>query len=260
MANTGGSVRTFELTPRTGRDRFEQWDPATGRAESLAGSNTVTLTLHPYQATVVIATDEDGEVPDSPASSGTGAELALLGPWRSGFADGQGTAEVTLPHRWEDTRPGYSGAVWYELDLPALPAWLDPGAEIALDFGPAEPIEDPDTGVTEIRGNSYRARLEAPVREVVVVSVNGEECGVLWDAPYRLDLTGRLRDGGNTLRLEVYNTAAGAAATDPDAAGIIEESRRLYGVRFHQQDLDLALDGVSSGLLTVPALRWTVPA
>ncbi len=260
VANTGSSVRTFELTPRTGRARFEQWDPATGAAESLAGTNTVTLTLHPYQATVVVATDDNGEVADSVTNSGTGAELALLGPWRTGFADSASTAEVTLPHRWEDSRPGYSGAAWYELELPALPAWLDPGAEIALDFGPAESIEDPDPGSTEIRGNSYRVRLEPPVREVAVVSLNGDQVGVLWDAPYRLDLTGRLREGANTLRIEVYNTAAGAAATDPDAVGIIEESRRLYGVRFHQQDLELALDGVSSGLLTVPALRWTVPA
>lgn len=258
VANTGNTVRTFELAPRTERDRFERWDPATGAAEVLAGSRAVMLTLHPYQAAVIVGTDaadDDGRAGEAVARSGSAAEASLAGPWRFGYLDASGVREVVLPHRWEDERPGYSGGAWYELDLEARPDWLDPATELSLDFGRAEPHDDHDPGGAEIRGNSYRARVEAPVREVAVVSVNGAACGVVWDAPYRLDLTGRFRPGTNTLRIEVHNTAAAAAATDPDAAAIIEESRRLYGVRFHQQDLELALDGVSSGLLRVPSLR-----
>ncbi|GAB3759845.1 glycosyl hydrolase [Microlunatus parietis] len=258
VANTGSTVRTFDLAPRTERDRFERWDPATGQAEVLAGSRAATLTLHPYQAAVVVATDgadREGDAGERVARSGSAAESPLAGPWRFGYLDAGGVREVVLPHRWEDERPGYSGGAWYELDLDARPDWLDPATELILDFGPADAIDDHDPSRAEIRGNSYRARVEAPVREVAVVSVNGAACGVVWDAPYRLDLTGRFRAGSNTLRIEVYNSAAAAVATDPDAAAIIEESRRLYGVRFHQQDLELALDGVSSGLLRVPSLR-----
>jgi hypothetical protein len=95
------------------------------------------------------------------------------------------------------------------------------------------------------------------VREVAVVSLNGVECGRLWAPPYVLDLTGRLHPGTNELEVDVYNTAANALSADSDIDRLAAESSARYGRRFRMQDLDLALESVSSGLLAVPSLTWT---
>jgi len=38
------------------------------------------------------------------------------------------------------------------------------------------------------------------------VTVNGKYAGGLWTAPYRLDISGLVREGKNELRIEVVNT------------------------------------------------------
>jgi hypothetical protein len=44
--------------------------------------------------------------------------------------------------------------------------------------------------------------------DIASVRVNGQECGILWTRPYRLDLTAFVRRGDNTLEIAVTNTWA----------------------------------------------------
>ena len=121
-----------------------------------------------------------------------------------------------------------------------------------LDLGEGTPL--PATG----GGSGYRALLEPPVREIAVVEVDGEQVGILWRAPYRLDLTGRLRAGTSRLRLRIHGTTAAAAAAPENAeaaAQQVEAAHAVYGERFQMQELDRMLDGVATGLGTVPVLR-----
>ena len=48
------------------------------------------------------------------------------------------------------------------------------------------------------------------------IFVNGESAGILWCPPFRLDLTGRLREGRNELRVAVINTWFNRLARDVD--------------------------------------------
>jgi len=48
------------------------------------------------------------------------------------------------------------------------------------------------------------------VRDIATVTVNGTDCGTLWTAPYRTDVTKALRKGTNELRVTVVNTWANA--------------------------------------------------
>jgi hypothetical protein len=99
-------------------------------------------------------------------------------------------------------------------------------------------------------------QLSPPVREVAVVTLNGLDCGLLWAPPYVLDVTEQLRPGPNQLRLVVSNTAANALAEETEIQRLSEQSAERYGRRFRMQDLDLALVGVESGLLSTPVLNW----
>jgi hypothetical protein len=97
------------------------------------------------------------------------------------------------------------------------------------------------------------------VREVVVVTVNGTRAGSVWCPPYALDVTGWLRPGTNTIRLEVANLAinymAGHALPDYKLLNL------RYGSRFEPQDMD-QVQPVPSGLfgpITLVATSSTRP-
>ncbi|MGO1977539.1 glycosyl hydrolase [Brachybacterium tyrofermentans] len=267
VANTGPKVRTVGLTPRTRRASCEQWDPRDpGAGPTTHQGDVATVTLHPYEATVLVASGgvvsaavaSEMVVPDPEHESARPDALRLDGPWRftpglgrgAGLGEGsrEGTVEVRLPHHWGTEQPVVSGT--YETTVSVDPDWCGDGSRLVLDLGPSR-IQENSTR----QAASYRVLLAPPVREIAVISVGGKEVGVIWDAPHRLDLTGALRAGENTLRLEVHGTAAPCVAADPQAAGIVAESRREYGRRFDQQDLDLALDQVDPGLHAVPVLH-----
>ncbi len=68
----------------------------------------------------------------------------------------------------------------------------------------------------------------------------------MWCPPYSVDLTGRLRAGANTVRIEVANLGinhmAGRALPDYRLLNL------RYGTRFEPQDMD-KVQPVPSGLL-----------
>jgi hypothetical protein len=52
-----------------------------------------------------------------------------------------------------------------------------------------------------------RAWLSFPqVRDIAHVWVNGQDCGIAWTAPYEVEITGKLKKGGNQIVVEVVNT------------------------------------------------------
>ena len=52
-----------------------------------------------------------------------------------------------------------------------------------------------------------RAWLSFPnVKDIVHVWINGKDCGIVWTAPYEVEITGALKKGKNTIEIEVVNT------------------------------------------------------
>jgi hypothetical protein len=90
------------------------------------------------------------------------------------------------------------------------------------------------------------ALLEGPVREVAMVSVNGQKAGSVWRPPYRVDLTAFLHAGRNRLEIEVANTAINTLA-----GRSLPDYRLLnlrYGQKFMPQDME-HLQPLPSGIL-----------
>jgi alpha-L-rhamnosidase len=258
VANTGPEARSFRMTPRTGGQRYQEWEAESGRLlRSGSVDEGIPISLDPYQATVVVVTDDQpgdqaGAAGQAPVPA-EWREQRLAGSWEVAFA-GEPPQPVHLPHVWED-EPGrrhYSGAATYStsFDCGELPA----NTRVLLDFGACSPEDDGGGGPVDLIGPSYRVRLSGPLGEIAEVRVNGIDCGVVWDPPYRLDVTAAVHSGENALHVTVRNTAANALGADEHILRLAAQSEARYGRRFRMQELDRAMDTVRSGLLGVPVL------
>ncbi len=263
IANTGPQTRTVNVAMRKKCPILERWDARSGATSAYevdpAGFE---LTLHPYDAVLVVghsaiaavaAAREPGSAGEDivPGAVGSPGARVALTQWRLHSDAGDDLGAVSLPHRWEDDpRIGsaFSGTLSYCATVDDPPS----GDHIVLDFGPGTP-DDLRVRTSGIEGRSYRAEIAPPVREVVEVLIDRQVIGVVWDAPWQIDLGGALR-AGSTLTLRVSNTTANALAADTTVAEWAAQAERLHGRRFRMQALDRVLDGVSSGLASVPVL------
>jgi hypothetical protein len=267
VVNTGSATESFIAHPRSLRreptDRWQLWSPDDAPVITEGDSaSPVEIRLAPYQAVVLVTGDFLPPASVATAAAEPANERALDTGWTARFLDAGESDEVSveLPHVWESERTGYAGRVEYRVAFDATELW--PGGlpkRVVLDFGSGEPEQQGEGGEAGIRGSSYRALLRPPVGEIVGVGVNGTELGVLYAPPYEVDIASALVAGANTLRLVVANVTASAFADEAVRSAVDElvgVSRELYGQRFRMQDLDAATDGIRSGLLEVPRLRW----
>lgn len=243
LANT--AAVPSRVTVRT-EGPWQRWDPATGEVTH-TGTGPADVELEAYQATVLVS---GRDVDTTPVAPEPAEALPLEAGWQVAFPDAP-AAPVTLPHRWEDEpgRSGFSGGATYTVAV-TLPATR----RAVLDLGPATSLADGPSPQRGMVGPSFRAAVRAPVGEVAQVRVNGVDCGAVIAPPYRVDVSDAVREGENVVDVTVHSTAANALAHDTEIAALVERTEARYGRRFVMQELDRALEGVSSGLLTVPTL------
>lgn len=74
----------------------------------------------------------------------------------------------------------FSGIGIYTKTIDASPDWFKPGTSLWLDLG--------------------------DVKDLAEVSVNGTALGIVWHAPYRIDVTKTLKPGSNKLTIKIINT------------------------------------------------------
>jgi hypothetical protein len=261
VANTGARTRRLSVTPRDPRTSWQRWDASTGDVVAAGAGTAVPLELAPYEAAVIVLGDD---LPETGIRQGSWSDpmtvsLSALAPWTVAFAD-ESPVPVGLPHDWTAERPHFAGTAAYDVVFDSAGLWgAGVPARVELDFGIATPVRLGDAAEQGMRGASYRAMVEAPIREEAMVEVNGVACGTIYAPPYRVDVTHAVRAGENALRIVVGNASAAALASD-EAMRTLESdvaaSHRRYGTRFRMQDVEHAADGLRSGLLTVPALRW----
>jgi hypothetical protein len=261
VANTSNTPIATPATFRVAAVRAERWDPMTGRSTSVAVTRVpessdrqprssgaiVQLDLAPYESTILVfpLSGAGAAVPRATGTMARGATAQRAVDISSGWRVRIGADAV--PENWEalrswtdDERTRYfSGVAVYEKEVEVPASMIGAGRSVRLDFGAprAVPPGGPNARV--------QAWLEAPVREAVVVTINGTRAGSVWCPPYALDATPYLRPGLNTLRLDVANLAinhmAGHALPDYKLLNL------RYGTRFEPQDMD-QVQPVPSGL------------
>lgn len=110
----------------------------------------------------------------------------LSGPWELRFPPKLGApAQVKLdkliswPDSTDESVKYFSGTATYSTTLTVTPEMLQPRRVLMLDLG--------------------------IVREIARVSLNGQDLGLLWRGPFRVDITTAVRPGPNRLEVQVTN-------------------------------------------------------
>jgi hypothetical protein len=260
VVNTGPSLQSVALTPLSARTRYEEWDAHTGGViRSGRVADGVGVRLHPYQATVIVLSDQASLSVSPETRSERGRQRTVLSGqrWQVQFGDEDSMADVDLPHVWESDpgRRAFSGLATYKttVELPDL----GPDVRVEIDFGDGPAVAAGSAEPRGLLGHSYRAGIDPPVGVIAEVHLNGVACGLAWAPPYVVDVTAAVRPGRNQIEITIANTAANALAHDEHVAPMVAEAERRYGRRFRMQELERAMDGVKSGLIEVPTMLIT---
>ncbi|MGA3156604.1 MAG: glycosyl hydrolase [Steroidobacteraceae bacterium] len=169
----------------------ELWHADTGQIEAVSyrmqGDRTIVpLALEPSDAVFVIfrklATGGSLQLPDATRT----ALSTLEGSWRVTFQAGRGAPaeeQFDALSSWTtQANPGikyFSGTASYRKTLEAPATWFGKGRRLELDLG--------------------------AVSKVAQVFVNGQDLGILWKVPYRIDVTSALHSGANQIEIRVTN-------------------------------------------------------
>jgi hypothetical protein len=193
VANRNGREESVDCTFRVDGKLPEFWDPVTGamrKAERYTiadGCTTVPLQLAAYGSTFVVFREPASVVRATGINFGTlRAVQELAGPWTVAFdpkwggpASIQFDRLVSWPARPEDGVKFYSGTAVYHRTFDLAEPHAS-GSRVYLDIGPA-------------------------VRDVVEIRLNGKNLGVLWTAPWRIDITDAVKPTDNRLEIAVTN-------------------------------------------------------
>jgi hypothetical protein len=178
---------TFRISGRVP----ELWHAETGKSEPVSykiadGRTTVPLHLEPW-GTVFVVFRKQAKINSVVLPRMVQTKLATLdGPWNVGFQPGRGAPpSVTLDKlsSWsESANDGvkyFSGTATYTKTLQASPDWFRSNAHVWIDLGDVKNLAD--------------------------VELNGKPLGLVWHAPYKVDVTQALKPGENQLTIKVTN-------------------------------------------------------
>jgi hypothetical protein len=169
----------------------ELWHAETGLSEPVSytiadGNTTLPLKLEPWGTVFVVfrkPTKTMSAILPAPTET---ALTTVEGPWPVSFQAGRGApATATLDNltSWsENSDPGiryFSGIGTYTKTIDAQASWFSQGAKLWIDLG--------------------------DVKNLAEVAVNGKPVGIVWHAPYRVDVTSALRPGANEISIKVAN-------------------------------------------------------
>ncbi|MBB3210712.1 hypothetical protein FHS27_006560 [Rhodopirellula rubra] len=194
VSNRNEEVVDAECVFRIEGRQPQRWDPLDGSTHTLpqysskAGRTTIPIRFEPHQSFFILFGDAD--VPLQPIATQNlvtyQTVASLEGSWNVDFDVGLGgPADVTFDGltQWnQNSREGikhYSGIATYRktFDLPSSvqsnehPIWLDLGT----------------------------------VHNIARVRLNGNDMGVLWCAPWRVDISSAVQPEGNLLEIEIAN-------------------------------------------------------
>ena len=194
VSNRTDKPMTTECIFRTQKGTPQLWDPLTGDIRPLpeytvsGKRTTVPLRFYPYQSYFLVFARENKAGQPGPNFPETNTIANLQGPWQVSFdSTWGGPAEVRFDSlvdwttRPEDGIKYYSGIAVYQktFDLPMKSTDTARHASVYLNLG--------------------------AVANMAHMWLNGKDLGVVWTAPWRVDITDAVKDKDNQLKIAVAN-------------------------------------------------------
>lgn len=203
LSNQSTDTLEFDASFRvTGNSKAERWDPVSGEIKNLfssrAGQETTTIPLkfYPNESYFVVfqetgtpakTNDQNQAVENFPAPD---QSIEITTPWELTFNDDpvkRGPSETIimkslsdLSRSADDRIKYYSGKINYATNFTIPISLLDEKNEVWLNLG--------------------------QVVSMAKIKVNGEDAGGIWTYPYSTRVTPFLKEGTNSLEIEVVNT------------------------------------------------------
>jgi len=227
VSHRNNRLEDVEATFRVAGKAPEIWHPETGAVEPASyrtdGDRTVvSLTLQPNDAVFVLFRKGGpaSRTIEKPVETTLGT---VDGAWDVAFQPNRGAPEkISLPAlaSWhEHAEPGvkyFSGAGTYTKTLDVPTDWIVSGSKLWLDLG--------------------------DVKNIAEVTVNGKPVGLVWKAPFRLDVTSALKAGANTLDVKVTNLWVNRLIGDRQEG--VEKTYTYTAQQFYRADSPLLPSGL----------------
>ena len=189
--NRNSRTENVEATFRVTGKSVEIWHPETGKIEKSSysfvdGRTKVPLHLEPNDAVIVMFRENTSKTARTIPQPLETQLTAIEGSWKLNFQKDLGApAEISVDKlaSWTDnTDTGvkyFSGTGTYSKMINASANWFKKDAQVWIELG--------------------------DVKNLAEVMVNGKSLGVVWKKPFRVDVTGALKAGKNTLVIKVTN-------------------------------------------------------
>ncbi len=191
--NRSDRTENLQIAFRVEGREPELWHADTGAIEPASfrianGRTTVPLALEPWGTVfVVFRKPTTASARTLPKHIFADQPVATIdAPWDVTFQQNRGAPEkITLARleSWSESKDEgvkyFSGTATYTKTVNASPDWFKPGAQLWLDLG--------------------------SVKNLAEVNVNGKSLGILWKAPFRVNVENALKPGANTVEIKVTN-------------------------------------------------------
>lgn len=222
IRNAGKATFNGQVTLRVQGKNAEWWNPVNGEriampaASENTGRTTIAVKLGEKESAFFIF--KKGS--KSPAESSRGVIYTSVGPVATPDSEtvwkAEGPWEVTFaPYR----KPGFTTV------MNNLESWhLSNNADIRYFNGVATYKTTIDLPREALEKDGKRVIELNKVKEIAEVYLNGERLDYHWFASNTIDVTGKLKAGKNTLKIEVVNTIANALIGDAK----LPEGERIY--------------------------------
>ncbi len=201
VTNRTNHFESRKFTFRVSGKQPEIWNPVTGEMSDAGtfsqenGTTTLPLELDRFGSCFLVFS--------KPVSTGSSGKISRNFPEFKELAQLTGSWNVAFDPKWGGPE---------EVEFPGLVSWTD----------------RPEEGIKYYSGKAiYRKTFDLPkktderlyldlgnLNHVAEVILNGTKTGVLWCAPWRLDITGLVKSTGNILEIQVTNLWANRVIGD----------------------------------------------
>jgi len=238
VSNRSGDAIQADCTFRVGKGKPLLWDPVTGEMRSLPqynvddGLTTIPMEFNAHESFFVIFSRKASKQPaiaDMVNFPETSSIAILEGAWQVSFDPKWGGPEKVTFGRLSDWSKSEDDGIKYYSGIATY----------------KKTFELPQVSDFRSQVSDKRVYLDlGKVHELARVRLNGRDLGVVWCAPWRIDISDAVKAGANDLEIEIANLWPNRLIGDAAQA---ESERLSWTIQDHPYNAKSQL--LSSGLL-----------